>query len=158
MPGGMWAWDGHKFLLECKRQVYFSGCVSAANDAMAAVGTEQSRIRLPGVGDDRAVLKATQGPVGFCCLRALRQTFNPFFFISCTLWTFVLLQLQCDLCLDSLRYIGVRSCPWETWSWWLWGQQGGCFHEQGSTTWLRSGCWLLQLPASRRLNKNFMIG
>lgn len=67
------------FYLNARGKFIFQGVSLLPIAAIAAVGTEQSRIRLPGVGDDRAVLKAQRGPVGFCCLRALRQTFSPFF-------------------------------------------------------------------------------
>lgn len=61
MPGGTWAWDGHKFLLECKRQVYFSGCVSAANSCDSCCGdwTEPHQTARRGRRQGRA-----QGPTG----------------------------------------------------------------------------------------------
>lgn len=66
------AWDGHEFLLECKRPVYFSGYVpSMAKDVMAAVGAEQRCTKLSGVGDDSDVFKATRRSQGLCCLRNL---------------------------------------------------------------------------------------
>lgn len=86
--------DGHKFLLERERPIYFSGYVSVAKDAVAAVRMEQSCIKLFGVGDDKGVFKATQGSLGLCCLMALLDPQLAFLHLG----NFMLSQLQCEVC------------------------------------------------------------